>query len=222
MRLAVALSLAIAIGIIAFTAAAGDLRLRRRGRCSPRSSRRRWAAVLFWRRPVVALDGGGRSAGLKVVSLLAAVLALVQLGRLAVFIVDASRTGFSTVPSSRWEVLHSCVTAYYVAGKAAPDVPNVYDDALYSLPGDPSAPRKPRLLDGFRVDVYEYPPPFLLLPRAPLSRRSGLPALPHGLVRPQRSPSSSPSCSPWRGARAGRRHARSPLLVPRLGVARRS
>ena len=165
MRLAAAFSLAIAIGIIALTATVGATGSVAVGVLAGILAAG-GSGVLLWRRPVVALDPATASRGLKVVSLLAAVLALVQLVRLAVFIVDPSRTEESTVPWSRWEVLHSCVTAYYVAGKAAPDVPNVYDNALYSMPGDPSAPRKPRLLDGFRVDVYEYPPPFLLLPRA--------------------------------------------------------
>lgn len=165
MRLAAAFSLAIAIGIIALTATVGATGSVAVGVLAGVLAAG-GSGVLLWRRPVVALDPATASRGLKVVSLLAAVLALVQLVRLAVFIVDPSRTEESTVPWSRWEVLHSCVTAYYVAGKAVPDVPNVYDNALYSMPGDPSAPRKPRLLDGFRVDVYEYPPPFLLLPRA--------------------------------------------------------
>ncbi len=165
MRPLAALSLAIATGIITLTGAAGAFGSVPAGAV---------AAVLaaaavgthLWRRPLVALDAAAAPRALRIVSLLAVVLALVQLARLSVFIVDASRANASTVPWSRWEVLHSCVTAYFVAGKAAPDVPNVYDDTLYSLPGDKSAPRKPRNLDGFSVDVYEYPPPFLLLPRA--------------------------------------------------------
>ena len=165
MRLAVALSLAIAIGIIVLTAVIGATGSVAVGVLAATLAAAGTAAFL-WRHPVVALDPAAAPRGLKVVSLLAAVLALVQLARLAAFIVDPSRTEASTVPWSRWEARHSCVTAYYVAGKAVPDVPNVYDDALYSLPGDPTAPRKPRLLDGFPVDVYEYPPPFLLLPRA--------------------------------------------------------
>lgn len=122
--------------------------------------------ALLRRRPLVPLEESAAPRGLRITALLATLLALVQLARLAVFIVDSSRTGYSTVPSSRWEILHSCVTAYFVAGKAASEVPNIYADTLYSLPGDVAARRNPRMLDGFRVDVYEYPPPFLLLPRA--------------------------------------------------------
>ena len=164
MSVAVALSLAFALGIVAFTAAAGIFASIAAGVAAAVLAAA-MGGVLFWRSPPVPLEEAAAPRALRVVALLAAALALLQFGRLAVFMADASRTGFSTVPSSEWEVRHSCVTAYYVAGKAASDVPNVYDDALYSLPGDRSAPRRPRLLDGFRVDVYEYPPPFLLLPR---------------------------------------------------------
>jgi len=160
-----ALSLAIATGIITLTGATGAFGSVPAGAVAGVLAAAA-AGTLLWRRPLVALDAAAAPRALRIVSVLAVVLALVQLARLSVFIVDASRAGASTVPWSRWEVLHSCVTAYFVAGKAAPDVPNVYDDTLYSLPGDPSAPRKPRKLDGFTVDVYEYPPPFLLLPRA--------------------------------------------------------
>src|SRR5689334_1283385 len=42
-----------------------------------------------------------------------------------------------------------------------------YSDSLYTArDDDPSKPRKPLMLGPFRIDVYEYPPPFLLLPRA--------------------------------------------------------
>jgi len=130
-------------------------------------------ALACARRPPIPLDPAAAAPALRFVGGVAAVLALVALARLAVFTVDPSRTGFSTVPNSDWEVRHSCLTAYAVAARVASTGANVYDDALYSLPDqDPAAPRRPRMLGPFRVDVYEYPPPFLLLPRA-LSWSSG-------------------------------------------------
>jgi alpha-1,2-mannosyltransferase len=46
-------------------------------------------------------------------------------------------------------------------------VPDVYAEELYSLPSaGPGAIRKPKPIGSFNVDVYEYPIPFLLLPRA--------------------------------------------------------
>jgi alpha-1,2-mannosyltransferase len=101
------------------------------------------------------------------VSLLAMVVALAQLSRLAVFVISPSLTGYSFVPSSRWEVHHSCATAYFVAARAAASGGNVYSDSLYTAPDDdPTKIRKPLKIDSFNIDVYEYPPPFLLLPRA--------------------------------------------------------
>ncbi len=70
------------------------------------------------------------------------------------------------MPWSTFSRHHYCATAYFVAGVAAREVTNVYDNALYDRPDSvASAQRKPRTIDGFNVDVYEYPPPFLLLPR---------------------------------------------------------
>ncbi len=121
--------------------------------------------LAIWKRPIVALESAGVPPGLRIVSGVATLVALVQLARLAVFIVAPSQVAYSTLPSSGWEVTHSCTSAYFVAARAA-DEASVYDDSLYSLPGDPTARRKARVLDGFRIDVFEYPPPFLLLPRA--------------------------------------------------------
>ena len=97
----------------------------------------------------------------------AALAALLLFARLTVFIVDPEKTVWSFAPSSDWETRHVCLTAYHVAAEASHSVANVYDDGLYSEPSsDPTAPRKPRRLGAFNIDVFEYPPPFLLLPRA--------------------------------------------------------
>jgi len=120
-----------------------------------------------WRRPTVPIDVGGCSRAFLAVSLVAAVLALVLLSRLTVFMIDPARTEYSTVPSSDFEVRHSCLTAYFVAAEVVRRTPNVYDNALYAAPDDdPTKPRKPQMMGIFRVDQYEYPPPFLLAPRA--------------------------------------------------------
>jgi len=128
------------------------------------------AAVLFarWmhRRRILALDGSA-SRALRIVSCLASLLALVLLARLAVFMISPSQVGCSFVPTSDWEVRHSCLSAYFVAAKAASAGSNIYADSLYSMPDDdPTKIRKARMLGPFRIDVYEYPPTFLLLPRA--------------------------------------------------------
>jgi len=101
---------------------------------------------------------------------MAAALATLLLARLTVYIVDPSRTPYSVVPVSEWEVRHSCATAYYMASDLVRRVPNLYDLGLYAAPDDdPRLPRKPRTIGIFRVDQYEYPPPFLLVPRALLT-----------------------------------------------------
>ena len=71
------------------------------------------------------------------------------------------------MPSSDFEVRHSCLTAYFVAADVVRRTPNIYDTALYAAPDDdPTKPRKPQMMGIFRVDQYQYPPPFLLAPRA--------------------------------------------------------
>jgi alpha-1,2-mannosyltransferase len=121
----------------------------------------------FWlyRGPSRSFDPTACPRSLQIVSAIAAVLALVLLGRLALFMIDPSRVDDSFCPSSQWEVQHSCLTAYHVAAAAVGQA-NVYDASLYTLPeDDPTQPRrKARMLGAFRVDVYEYPPQFLLLP----------------------------------------------------------
>lgn len=128
------------------------------------------AAVTGWRTYrhfPIPLEAGACSAGLKVIASLSALVAIVLVARLAVFVVDPSRVSFSLVPSSDWEVRHSCVSAYVVAGEAAREHPNVYDESLYNRPDDdPTKIRKARRIGIFNIDVYEYPPTFLLLPRA--------------------------------------------------------
>jgi alpha-1,2-mannosyltransferase len=124
------------------------------------------AGVYVWKRPIVAYDSGAISRPLQIVSAVAAVTALGQFARLAVFMVAPHLPAYSMFPSSQWERRHSCLTAYFVAGEAIPTVANLYDDALHALPGDPTKQRVPKTLGPFRIDAYEYPPPFLLLPRA--------------------------------------------------------
>ena len=125
------------------------------------------ASAVAWKRFVRSPAPASSSRALVIASGIAVVAAVIVLGRLTIFIVDPSRTGYSVVPGSEWEVRHSCVTAYYVAADVVRGVPNVYDLAIYAAPDDdPRLPRKPRLMGLFRIDQYEYPPTFLLLPRA--------------------------------------------------------
>ncbi|HZI94807.1 MAG TPA: glycosyltransferase family 87 protein [Patescibacteria group bacterium] len=124
-------------------------------------------AVWVHRSAGPSLDAAACSRGFKIVSGLMTLVGLVLLARLAVFMVDPSQVGCSVVPTSRWEVEHSCLSAYFVAAQVSSSQANIYDDSLYSMPDDkPTEPRKALMLGPFKIDVYEYPPQFLLLPRA--------------------------------------------------------
>ena len=111
----------------------------------------------------------------KVVLAVAALLLVVQTARQTLFAVHPDRPQHTLFPSDGFHQHHSCFTAYYEAARLARAVPNVYDLALYTRSPDRDAAPRPawqsptdprRTLDAFHVDAYEYPPPFLLLPRA--------------------------------------------------------
>ena len=166
MRVLVGLSVASAVGIVALAAAAGlgapwGLVAGAAGLCAALGF---WAA---WRHPIFTLDAAASSRGLAWLSGLGTLAALVLLTRLLVFMLNPAQVGASLVPSSAWELRHSCLTAYYVAAQAVERTPRIYDDALYDAPhSSATGVRTPRMMGPFRVDVFEYPPPFLLLPRA--------------------------------------------------------
>jgi len=166
LRVLVSLSLGIATGLFVFTAAA-SLTDSAPVALLIASCAATAVIVLVLRRPIVALDEAACSPPLRIVAGVATPLALVLLARLAVFMVDPSQVGYSSIPNSTWEAQHSCLSAYYVSAVAASSTPNIYDDSLFTMPDDdPNQPRKARSLGPFKIDVFEYPPPFLLLPRA--------------------------------------------------------
>ena len=163
MRLAMAVSLAVAFGIFAFAIVAGvsgsvPISMVAGAMVAAGVG---WQA---WRRPLVPLTE--TSTALKAVSATAAAVALVQLGMLTVFMVDASKVAYSQVPGSPWAVRHSCLTAYYIAGEALGRGEDIFAARLYNEPSDTGVgPRRQRMMGPFGVDVYEYPPPFLIVPR---------------------------------------------------------
>jgi alpha-1,2-mannosyltransferase len=168
LRALIALSLACAFGIFAFAAAMGFTESKLVA-VIVAVGIAAFVAWFFWRCPIVPLDEGTNSRALNVISGLATLAALFQLVRLCVFIVNPTEVGCAIGPSRGLGVTvnHSCLSAYYVAAGAVATVPNVYAWELYSLPDEgPTVPRKPRPIGSFNIDAYEYPPPFLLLPRA--------------------------------------------------------
>ncbi len=164
----IALSLACAFGIFAFAGAMG-LTASRLVAIVVAAGIAAFVAWFFWRHPVFPLDEGSHSRILYAISGLATLAALLQLARLCVFIINPAAVGCAISPSRGLGLpnSHSCVSAYFVAAQAAATVPNVYEYELYSFPSaNPDEVRKPRPIGAFNIDVYEYPPPFLLLPRA--------------------------------------------------------
>jgi hypothetical protein len=115
----------------------------------------------FRRRPVVA-----------VLWSIAAILAVLQVGRQAAFNADPDRIWGSAVPDPA-AADHACLSAYFLAADLSRrDTTNLYDERHYpAFAGDAArlvAPTSIRGLGKWIYDPYEYPPPFLLLPRAAL------------------------------------------------------
>jgi len=62
---------------------------------------------------------------------------------------------------------HACSTAYWSAATRIAQTPDVWDIKRYTLGQDPATGRLiPRSIGAFNIDPYEYPPTFLLAPRA--------------------------------------------------------
>jgi alpha-1,2-mannosyltransferase len=92
---------------------------------------------------------------ISLVAAVSAIVAIVQFARVSVFMIDPQKTEFSAVPSDPWRVQHNCLTSYAEAERFALEgAENIYDPSLY----------QPRMMGPLTVDVYHYPPPFLLLP----------------------------------------------------------
>jgi alpha-1,2-mannosyltransferase len=112
---------------------------------------------------------------LSVAWLVLVLLAVFQMARLSAFMVDSSRLWGSTVPDPA-APSHQCLAAYvYAADLCRRGESNVYDERWYPafttpLFAEPQAVSSPVAgLGRWVLDPYEYPPPFLLLPRAALA-----------------------------------------------------
>jgi Glycosyltransferase family 87 len=107
---------------------------------------------------------------------LCALIALAQLARLSAFMGDPARRWGSAVPTPQ-AAGHQCLAAYvHAADLQRRGEPNLYDARFYPAfawkPGEPSKPgfdSPVANLGPWIEDPYEYPPPFLLLPRAALA-----------------------------------------------------
>jgi alpha-1,2-mannosyltransferase len=131
------------------------------------------AAWLAWQWVLDSLAGSWRRR--PVVSALwalSAVLALLQVGRLSAFMADPDRVWGSVVPDPI-AADHACLSAYIVAADLSRrGTHNLYDERFYpAFAGDAArllAPGHIRNLKKWMDDPYEYPPPFLVFPRAAL------------------------------------------------------
>jgi len=87
-----------------------------------------------------------------------------QLLLLTTFIIDPN---IAVWPDTVWHPVqsrHSCVSAYWTAARRVTEVPDLYVESVYRPVIGPTVVRTPNL-GPFFVDVYEYPPTFLPLPR---------------------------------------------------------
>jgi hypothetical protein len=139
-----------------------------------------WAA----RRLPESLRGGlRRHPFLCVLWLMVTALALVQLGLLSAFMADESRE-WGSATSDRFTMRHQCLSAYvHAADLARRGEPNLYHERwypAYSLkPGERSEGGESPVegLGPSLQDPYEYPPQFLLLPRAALALTNSFAAI---------------------------------------------
>ena len=88
----------------------------------------------------------------------------VQLAWLTPFVIDPYIAAWPAGVARPWQSGHSCVSAYWVAAQQATAVPDLYLDTVYRPVTPPGVRRLPNL-GPFFVDVFEYPPTFLPLPR---------------------------------------------------------
>ena len=84
----------------------------------------------------------------------------------AAFIMNPHVTRWNASPLTPQRSNHSCVSSYWVACESVRTAPDIYDEVIYSVPtADPTAARVARPIGPLLIDQYEYPPPFLVLPR---------------------------------------------------------
>ena len=93
---------------------------------------------------------------------LAALVAALYTARLTIYMVDESRTSYSALDREFFRN-HSCLSSYTEAARLASTDANVFDPAMY-LKRAPSGEVGSRYIGTFEVDLYQYPPAFLILP----------------------------------------------------------
>ena len=94
--------------------------------------------------------------------------ATIYTARLSTFMLDERRADLSVLPSRAFFRAHSCLSSYTEAARLAPTGVNIFDAAQYLDPAR-AGENVPRSIGPFEVDLYQYPPAFLILPRAALA-----------------------------------------------------
>ncbi len=106
-----------------------------------------------------------RKPWLSILWLLIAIVSVLQIARLSVFMIDPTQTQHSLFPGDKWMIEHCCLTAYNESARFVSEGENnIYKKELYFGEEFKTNKEFRRKLDGFNVDPYHYPPPFLLLP----------------------------------------------------------
>lgn len=160
---AVWLTIATLAGIVAFTAVTGLV-----DRMVGGLGAAVWAGgmAIWWlgRSPAMTAAIADATTASRRLFIAGAILLVVQLLALSAFIVNPNLGVWTATPWRPWQSIHSCVSSYWVAARMATTAPNLYAESVYRPRPEPDKPRKPNL-GPFLVDVYEYPPTFLPLPR---------------------------------------------------------
>ena len=94
--------------------------------------------------------------------------ATILIARLSTFMLDETRVDLSVMPKRPFFRTHSCLSSYTEAARLAPTGVNIFDVAQYADPERPGQ-NMPRMIGAFEVDLYQYPPTFLILPRAAIA-----------------------------------------------------
>ncbi len=158
-------TLAILAGIVAFTATAG---LTGSIAAAALVSSGLAAVVLGWLfgNPAANAALAGVPPGIRRLFAIGAPLLVGPLLFATAFVIDPNLARWEGRPWTPQQSKHSCVSSYWVACDHIRTAPDIYAEAIYSLPQvDPRAPRVPRPIGPLAIDQYEYPPPFLVLPR---------------------------------------------------------
>ena len=158
-------TLAVVAGLVAFTAAAGFA-----GSIVASAIAGGILGIVVLGRvlwgPWSTVTLAGSAPGVQRLFAIGAPLLLAQLVFATAFIIDPNLVRWEARPWTPQRSNHSCVSSYWVACEHVDTASDVYAEKIYSMPqADPRAIRVGRHIGPLIVDQYEYPPPFLVLPR---------------------------------------------------------